>query len=116
MIWRVSKYLGFFIAISLAVAVAYFFYPDTPLPKDTVIDKIVVLKSERKLKVYSKGELIKTYRISLGLNPVGPKRVEGDMKPRKDFIISTARILKVPIIKILESLTQIMQTESVRRP
>jgi len=77
---KLLKYFLFLVLCVTAGLAIYFFYPDTPLPKDTVIDKIVVLKSERKLKVYSKGKLIKTYRISLGLNPVGAKRVEGDMK------------------------------------
>lgn len=32
------------------------------------------------MKVYSEGMLLKTYRISLGKNPVGHKQFEGDCK------------------------------------
>ncbi|MBA9072554.1 murein L,D-transpeptidase YafK [Flavobacterium gossypii] len=32
------------------------------------------------MKVYSEGVLLKTYRISLGKNPVGHKQFEGDCK------------------------------------
>ncbi|WP_245945945.1 L,D-transpeptidase family protein [Flavobacterium magnum] len=37
-------------------------------------------KSKRQLQAYSDGNLIKTYTIALGKNPVGHKVSEGDMK------------------------------------
>ncbi|MNE21412.1 L,D-transpeptidase catalytic domain [compost metagenome] len=40
----------------------------------------MVLKSKRKLLAYENGVLIKTYTISLGINPIGAKEFEGDMK------------------------------------
>lgn len=43
-------------------------------------DKIVVFKSQRKLKLLRKGEVIRTYPIALGRNPVGPKLWRGDGK------------------------------------
>jgi murein L,D-transpeptidase YafK len=55
-------------------------YPMTALPQGTVIDKIVVLKSERKMMVYHGDELLKTYRISLGGSPIGHKEYQGDMR------------------------------------
>lgn len=45
-----------------------------------MIDKIVVEKGKRKLHAYSKGKLMKTYRISIGRNPKGDKEFEGDRK------------------------------------
>ncbi len=54
--------------------------PGQPLDKSVVIDKIVVEKGKRKLHIYSKGQLMKTYRISIGRNPKGAKEVEGDRK------------------------------------
>lgn len=42
------------------------------------VDRIVIEKSARKLMLLARGEVIKTYRIALGGNPVGPKEMEGD--------------------------------------
>lgn len=44
------------------------------------IDYIKIIKSERKLYAYSKGKLLKIYKIALGRNPVGGKMREGDNK------------------------------------
>ncbi|AWI27262.1 hypothetical protein HYN49_10180 [Flavobacterium pallidum] len=61
-------------------AAIYYFWPEKKLPAGTVIDSLVVYKSERQLLAYSDGNLIKTYAISLGKNPIGHKVFEGDMK------------------------------------
>jgi murein L,D-transpeptidase YafK len=58
----------------------YYFYPEQKLPTDIRIDKLVVYKSKRQLLAYSNGELVKTYRISLGRQPIGDKEFEGDKK------------------------------------
>ncbi|RRJ92561.1 L,D-transpeptidase family protein [Flavobacterium macacae] len=58
----------------------YYIYPEAKLPKGKIIDRIEVLKSQRKMLVYSEGELLKTYTISLGKNPIGHKEFEGDFK------------------------------------
>lgn len=63
----------------LAIAI-YYFYPEKKLPKAKIIDRIVVFKSKRKMMVYSEGELLKTYVVSLGKNPIGHKEFEGDFK------------------------------------
>lgn len=43
--------------------------------------KVRVYKSQRELQVLDEdGAVIKTYRVSLGFNPVGPKEKEGDGK------------------------------------
>ena len=51
-----------------------------PLPVATMIDRIVVEKSARKLAVFRDGKELKSYRVALGRNPVGAKEQEGDMK------------------------------------
>jgi L,D-peptidoglycan transpeptidase YkuD (ErfK/YbiS/YcfS/YnhG family) len=43
-------------------------------------DKVLIKKQARQLTLLSKGEVIKTYTIALGGNPVGPKEREGDNK------------------------------------
>jgi murein L,D-transpeptidase YafK len=45
-----------------------------------VVDKVLVIKSERRLQLISRGEPLKTYRISLGKQPNGPKLQEGDKR------------------------------------
>lgn len=66
--------------IATIIFVVYYFYPDTKLPSDINIDSLIVYKSKRELMVYSKGILIKTYKISIGKNPLGDKEFEGDKK------------------------------------
>jgi murein L,D-transpeptidase YafK len=50
------------------------------IPSGTVIDRIVVRKSERMLEAYSGGRVIVTYHVALGKNPVGAKHEAGDNK------------------------------------
>jgi murein L,D-transpeptidase YafK len=58
------------------------------LDKSVKIDKIIVEKSKRKMYVYSKGELLKTYKISLGRNSIGDKEYEGDKRtPEGEYFI-----------------------------
>ena len=53
-------------------------------------DKVLIEKKERRLTLLSKGEVIKTYRIALGGNPVGPKERQGDNKtPEGTYIIDS---------------------------
>ena len=59
------------------------FKPAQPVQQtstDKTVDKILVLKSARKLQLISDGKPIKTYRISLGKQPKGAKIREGDKR------------------------------------
>jgi murein L,D-transpeptidase YafK len=63
-------------------------------------DKLLVRKSERRLYVMRAGQVLRAYRVALGLNPQGHKQREGDYKtpegqyklirrnPRSDFFLS----------------------------
>ena len=52
--------------------------------------RIVVLKSKRRLQLYSDGALVRTYKVGLGLNPVPDKVREGDRAtPEGDFYVFT---------------------------
>jgi len=63
-------------------------------------DRVVVHKAERTLALYRDGQPLKSYHISLGLNPSGPKEREGDFRtpegrylltrrnPQSDFFLS----------------------------
>lgn len=58
----------------------YNLYPEEEFPIGIQVDKLVVFKSKRQMTAYSDGEVVKTYKISLGRNPIGAKEVEGDKK------------------------------------
>lgn len=58
------------------------------LPITDPIDKIVVEKSQRKLFLLKEGEVVKAYPISLGANPIGTKKQEGDERtPEGNYVI-----------------------------
>jgi murein L,D-transpeptidase YafK len=71
--------LRILIAVSAGTLV-YYFLPEQKLPPHKKIDKLVVYKSKRIMEAYSKGELLKRYKISIGQVPVGDKQGEGDKK------------------------------------
>jgi murein L,D-transpeptidase YafK len=62
----------------------------SPLKLPLVRPAIVVKKSQRRLFLYSEDKLVRTYRIGLGLSPVGDKVRSGDHRtPEGDFYIFT---------------------------
>jgi murein L,D-transpeptidase YafK len=63
---------------ALACAVAWNFWPDTPLPSDAQADLVMVHKAARRLELYRNGQLLKTYEVSLGRHPIGAKEQQGD--------------------------------------
>jgi murein L,D-transpeptidase YafK len=71
------------VGVIFGIAIATFFYAHhnwNPLPPNTMIDRIVVEKSARKLSIFRGGEKIKTYRVALGGNPDGAKQQRGDQR------------------------------------
>lgn len=68
-----------------------------PLPQ---ADFVLVRKGERRLYLMRRGEVLRSYRVALGLNPVGHKERSGDFRtpegryrlerrnPRSDFFLS----------------------------
>jgi len=53
-------------------------------------DRIVIEKKQRRLKLISKGEVLKTYKIALGGDPNGPKVRQGDNKtPEGTYVIDS---------------------------
>ena len=52
------------------------------------VDRILIEKSARRLMLISQGEALKTYKIALGGNPIGPKERQGDNKtPEGTYVI-----------------------------
>jgi murein L,D-transpeptidase YafK len=56
---------------------ALFLIAETP---GAVIDRVVVYKHEHKLVLLSQGKEVRSYRIALGDEPIGPKTRQGDHK------------------------------------
>lgn len=51
-----------------------------PVSQQRTVEKVLVIKSARQLQLISAGEPFKSYRISLGKQPNGPKQREGDKR------------------------------------
>jgi murein L,D-transpeptidase YafK len=68
-----------------------------PLPN---ADRVVVYKGAREMRLYRGGAVLRTYHVSLGLQPTGPKERSGDFRtpegsyrlerrnPRSDYFLS----------------------------
>jgi len=54
-------------------------------------DLVVVRKAQRRLSLYQAGRELKSYRISLGLSPVGHKEREGDFRTPEGSYLLTRR-------------------------
>jgi murein L,D-transpeptidase YafK len=52
------------------------------------VDRILIEKNARRLMLISQGEVLKSYNIALGGNPIGPKERQGDNKtPEGAYVI-----------------------------
>ena len=54
-------------------------------------DRVLIEKKERRLTLLAEGEVIKTYKVALGANPVGPKERQGDNKTPEGIYIIDSR-------------------------
>ena len=64
--------------VALLCALSFFTYANTA-SSTPLIDKVLVVKSERTLHLMRRGEVIKSYRVSLGKKS-GAKEYEGDQR------------------------------------
>ena len=59
------------------------------LPK---ADELIVIKSERKLMLMRQGSVLRTYRVALGIKPVGHKQQRGDERtPEGEYVIDARK-------------------------
>ena len=73
----------------LVAALGSYFRAETKVPEQRKADKIVIEKAARKMTLYHKGAVLKTYNISLGSEPVGAKERQGDHRtPEGTYTIS----------------------------
>ena len=64
-----------------------------PLPK---ADRILVLKSERKLLLLRDGAVLRSYPIALGPHPIGPKHASGDGRTPEGVYVIDGRHPRSP--------------------
>lgn len=80
-----------FFFLILAIALGTFAWANWPAPalaNDVRADRIVVEKHARTLSLYRRGARLKTYRVSLGSQPVGHKERERDNRtPEGVYVI-----------------------------
>lgn len=74
------KKLFYAICILITVLAIYNVWPEQKLASDKKIDFLLVNKSEKTMKAFCNGQLLKTYQISIGKNAIGHKVFEGDNK------------------------------------
>ena len=60
---------------------------------DSNVDMIIIEKSKRSLKLIKNGNVIKTYPINLGFEPIGHKFVEGDGKTPEGLYYLNYKVL-----------------------
>jgi murein L,D-transpeptidase YafK len=77
---RAKIWLTVFTLAAAAGIFLFAYHNRNRLPAGATADRVVVEKSERRLSILRNGKVIKSYRVSLGRNPIGPKEQEGDMK------------------------------------
>lgn len=57
-----------------------------------VADKVVIEKGARKLHLLQSGEIFRTFKIALGMRPVGDKTKEGDFKtPEGRYVLDSRK-------------------------
>ncbi len=86
---RIRMKTAIFVALILAVVAAH---PHSRLADSPqkVADRILIVKSTRTMTLMRGVEVLKTYKVALGSQPVGPKEREGDGKtPEGDYIVDS---------------------------
>lgn len=84
---RVTRILRCLVAIAMIAGLNGRLAAQT-LPPGTVADRIIVEKGKRTLSLYRGEKVLKSYKIALGKNPVGPKQREGDGRtPEGRYVI-----------------------------
>jgi len=85
-----NKIITFIVPLLIVFLFHDFFWPEKPLATFAQADKVVVIKSKRLMMLLQNGEILKTYRIALGKQPLGHKIHEGDHKtPEGSYILNS---------------------------
>jgi murein L,D-transpeptidase YafK len=77
-------------AVLLAIAECISVPAGAKTPNKQKADRIVIVKSERTLTLLNRGQILKTYKVALGGNPVGAKEKAGDKRtPEGEYVIDS---------------------------
>lgn len=76
----VKKTTAGILVVAVFSAFVWANWPPDSLPASVAVDRVVIEKGKRELSLYHGTDRIRTYRVSLGRNPVGPKAREGDRR------------------------------------
>src|SRR4029450_9507475 len=63
----------------------------TAAPPAVTADRVVVAKADRTLTLYRGADVLRTYKVALGWNPVGHKEEEGDGRTPEGVYVIDAR-------------------------
>lgn len=77
--------------IPLVVCLLCGMLPGQDMPPILHADRVLVLKKERTLELLRQGKPIKTYKVALGGDPVGPKARQGDHKTPEGIYVLDSR-------------------------
>jgi murein L,D-transpeptidase YafK len=85
LILRVSRIVcaHFFIVLLASIGCA--------LDSQRAVDKLVVIKHTRTLQLLSHGQAVKTYKVALGGEPIGPKEQQGDHRTPEGVYVLDSR-------------------------
>jgi murein L,D-transpeptidase YafK len=71
-----------------ALAIGVLAASSLPQAQAVTADQVLVLKKEHTLTLWSRGRVIRTYKVALGGSPVGAKQQQGDHKtPEGHYIL-----------------------------
>jgi murein L,D-transpeptidase YafK len=81
------------IAVALGCLAGWAQLGSAPLPAGAGADRVRVHKSARSLELWGGGELLRTYRISLGRDPIGAKQRAGDGRtPEGHYVLDYRKL------------------------
>jgi murein L,D-transpeptidase YafK len=76
----VRRFILILLIAALSLFIGYRFWPEERLSPEARAEAILVVKDRHELKLLRSGKPLKTYRISLGPEPVGHKERKGDFR------------------------------------
>ena len=79
------------LAVADQLVAAIDFQPAPVSSEFPMADRVVVYKSQRKMQLLRNGEVLRSYKVSLGLQPNGPKERSGDFRTPEGSYVLTRR-------------------------
>ena len=76
------------LSVITVLACSIFLAGQTPTP---LVDRVVVYKKERKLVLLAQGKEVKSYKVALGTEPLGPKTRQGDHRTPEGVYVLDSR-------------------------